>query len=82
MSARERRKARLRRGWQDLRSFHAIYGEFTASIPLTGDGIDGYLPRRAMNMVLEWRGANVEALSANWQKAQKRSELSKIPPLP
>jgi hypothetical protein len=42
---------------------------------------DGYLPRRAMSMVLEWASIHREELSADWILAAEHRPLNKIEPL-
>lgn len=42
---------------------------------------DGYLPRRAMAMVLEWAAAHREELYTDWTLAAEHRPLNKIEPL-
>ncbi len=63
--------------------FHAQYGEFKASINIqTFEILDGKLPRRALNLVLEWAELNQEQLLSNWEKCRAHHEPNKINPLP
>jgi hypothetical protein len=62
--------------------FHALYGEFEAALriePLTV--MEGHLPPRALEMVVEWGRLHAGALLENWEQAQARLPLDPIPPL-
>ena len=62
--------------------FHAIYGEFEATIDIeTGRLLQGNLPRRALTHVIEWLGLHKEELIENWKLARERQTLKKIQPL-
>lgn len=57
---------------------HAIYGEDTAAIDLrTGEILDGYLPKRATAMVLEWININKDSLIEMWST----QEFKQLDPL-
>ena len=62
--------------------FHAVYAEFEAVIDIeTGEVISGELPKRALNLVSEWRSEHVAELREDWELARQRQSLKKIPPL-
>ena len=62
--------------------FHVRYGEQRAKIDLeSGELLDGRLPRRALELVGEWRVINEQELRQNWQRALAREPLNKIEPL-
>ncbi len=62
--------------------FHAVYGEFEAVIDIeSGNVISGDLPKRALNLVSEWRDTHVAELKENWELARQHKALKKIPPL-
>ena len=62
--------------------FHAVYGEFEAVVDIeTGEVIEGGLPKRALNLVSEWRSAHIPELQENWKLAREHKELKKIAPL-
>jgi hypothetical protein len=62
--------------------FHAVYAEFEAVIDIdTGEVISGELPRRALNLVSEWRVEHVVELREDWELARQHQSLKKIPPL-
>ncbi len=62
--------------------FHVRYGEQRAKIDLeSGELLDGRLPRRALELVREWRVINEQELRQNWQRALAREPLNKIEPL-
>ena len=57
---------------------HAIYGDDTAAFDIkTGEIIDGYVPRRAVEMVQEWIFKNKAALLEMWET----QEFQKLDPL-
>lgn len=62
--------------------FHLRYGEQRAKIDLeSGELLDGRLPRRALELVREWRVINEQELRENWQRALAREPLNNIEPL-
>ena len=62
--------------------FHAEYGEHAAEIEIaTLSMMDGELPRRARNLVLEWAFEHREELQANWTRARAQESLLPIAPL-
>ena len=63
--------------------FHAQYGEHRASINIeTLEVADGKLPRRALNLVLDWAELHREELLNDWEKCCKHHTPEKIKPLP
>lgn len=57
---------------------HAIYNDDVAAIDfMTGEVLEGYLPGKAMNMVLEWIGLHRQSLREIWETQAFR----KLPPL-
>jgi len=62
--------------------FHAYYGEAEAVYTIqTLAVLEGGLPRRAHNLVLEWASASRVELMANWNQARQSQPLSPISPL-
>lgn len=62
--------------------FHAQYSGDEAILDIrTGAIIEGYLPRRAVLLVNEWRMAHVNELLTNWERARQRQSLAYIAPL-
>ena len=62
--------------------FHARYGEYEASIAIrTLEILDGYLPRRALNLVLDWAELHRAELLEDWELAWNQQPLRPIPPL-
>lgn len=62
--------------------FHAIYGGNEAVIAInTLAVIAGWLPPRAMGLVVEWASLHQEDLLADWQKARNFEPLARIEPL-
>jgi len=62
--------------------FHAIYGEHEATVVI-GDleVLSGFLPTRAMRLVVAWAEQHGDELVANWQKARAHVPLDSIEPL-
>jgi hypothetical protein len=61
--------------------FHAVYGEFRASIAIYDGAVTGYLPKRALANIEEWRILHQEELTAAWRQAQAGLPLATIEPL-
>jgi hypothetical protein len=62
--------------------FHAAYGEYRAAIKIDGFILtEGYLPPRALGLVVEWASIHKEALLLDWDAAKAGKPLSKIEPL-
>ena len=62
--------------------FHVYYAEYSATVVIESLEIaEGYLPRRAFRMVLEWAIEHRHELRANWSRAQAHRSLRQIAPL-
>jgi hypothetical protein len=62
--------------------FHAIYAEYEALIEIeTGNIHAGYIPKKALELVNEWRLLHLEELKDAWQKSRQEIPLSPIAPL-
>ncbi len=62
--------------------FHAEYGGDEATYGIeTLRVIEGGLPRRAHNLVLEWAHGHRDELMANWQLARNSQPLANVDPL-
>ena len=49
---------------------HARYGEYEAKVSVvSGEVIEGSLPRRAARLVAEWVGEHSDELQACWERA-------------
>lgn len=58
--------------------FHAIYGDNTAAVSIIdGAVLDGALPKKALEMVLEWNELHKEELLKIWET----QEFIDLPPL-
>ena len=58
--------------------FHAIYGEYVALVSIESlEIIEGDLPNRAQNLVLEWAALYQQDLLQMWNS----QEFQKLPPL-
>jgi hypothetical protein len=62
--------------------FHAKYGGQRAAFAISDLTIvEGFLPRRAVSMILEWAFEHRQELMENWQRAERREDLLTIQPL-
>jgi hypothetical protein len=61
--------------------FHAIYGEYEATLNIATGDVNGFLPKRALSHVQEWRLLHQQELSAAWALAESRQPLPNIAPL-
>jgi hypothetical protein len=63
--------------------FHALYAEDEALIDIrTLQILEGYLPRRAQALVLEWAEAHQTELMEAWNRCSQNQMPDKIDPLP
>lgn len=63
--------------------FHAQYGEHKAAINIhTLEIMEGTLPRRALNLVLDWAELHHDELLSDWDKCRIHQQPDKIEPLP
>lgn len=62
--------------------FHIKYGEYKAVIDIRGlELIEGKLPRRALNLVLDWAELHQSELLEDWQLCQDMQQPKPIAPL-
>lgn len=62
--------------------FHAEYGEFRATINIRTLSLDeGRLPRRALELVLDWAELHQDELLQNWDRCQHHQQPAHIAPL-
>ncbi len=62
--------------------FHAEYAEYNAKIAIKNFALlEGYLPSRAMALVIEWASLHQSELLKNWELMLKKQPLTKIEPL-
>jgi Domain of unknown function (DUF4160) len=63
--------------------FHAIYGEYEASISIrTLEVLGGDLPSRALRLATQWASLHREELLRDWDLAEAGEVLEGIAPLP
>lgn len=63
--------------------FHAQYGEHKAAIDINAlEVMEGTLPRRALNLVLDWTELHRDELLSDWDKCGIHQQPDKIEPLP
>ncbi|HMD74429.1 MAG TPA: DUF4160 domain-containing protein [Steroidobacteraceae bacterium] len=58
--------------------FHAIYGDFEATVNIMTGELSGILPNRALAHVQEWRRRHLEELLSAWSLAQIQRPPPKI----
>lgn len=59
--------------------FHAQYGDDEALVDIgVGVVISGYLPRRALRLVLAWTELHADELMQNWELARDGQPLRSI----
>ncbi len=62
--------------------FHARYGNNKIAIRIKDFTVlEGYLPPRAMGLVMEWVTIHQDELLKNWEAAKLNQPLSSIEPL-
>ena len=62
--------------------FHALYGEHEALIDIrTLDVIRGQLPKRALELAIEWAIEHRSELLENWSLCQSKQPPKQISPL-
>ena len=62
--------------------FHAIYAEYEATIDIENLSISsGNLPRRALELVLDWAELHQVELIEDWQLCKEKQQPKTIPPL-
>ena len=62
--------------------FHAQYGEYNCCIDIHTLGvIEGFLPARALGLVVEWSILHRDELLDNWQLIEQQKPMEKIDPL-
>ena len=62
--------------------FHAVYGEHEIIINIrTLEIIRGFMPRRALALVLEWASLHREKLMEDWKLCETKQSLMNIEPL-
>lgn len=62
--------------------FHARYGEYQVTIKIADLSIlEGFLPPRALGLVMEWAAMHQDDLAKNWDLSLTYQPLIKIKPL-
>ena len=64
-----------------LPHFHAVYGEFEATIEIETERVHGDLPARAISLALEWNRLHRRELLEDWRRARAGEPLVHIAPL-
>lgn len=64
-------------------NFHVEYAEYKAVIDIAALAMrEGELPRRALNLVLDWAELHQDELLEDWKLCQAKLPPKKIVPLP
>lgn len=61
--------------------FHARYAEFQASYDLSGNRIEGDMPRRQERLIQAWAEIHTDDLRANWELSENGHNPIRIDPL-
>ena len=62
--------------------FHATYGEYRVQIEINRlEVIEGEMPRKGLNLVLDWAELHKNELLDMWELARHEKPLLKIEPL-
>ena len=62
--------------------FHARYGEYNGIIDINSlKIIEGDLPKRALNLIIDWAKLHQLELSTDWDLCTKKQMPNKIEPL-
>ncbi len=61
--------------------FHAMYQDYEISVEIKTGLVKGTMSKRALKMIFEWLEKYKDELLDDWQLAQDRKALLKIPPL-
>lgn len=62
--------------------FHAKYGSYSAAIRIEDFAVlEGYLPPKALGLVMEWTDIHKEELLKDWELAKDQKPLFPIEPL-
>ncbi len=62
--------------------FHAKYGEHQATVDIKRlELMEGFLPRRTKNLVLDWAELHQGELLTNWDLCRENQHPNKIAPL-
>ena len=61
--------------------FHAVYGDYEVTVQIGTGDVQGFLPKRALSAVQEWRCIHRDELMAAWELARNNEALPRIPPL-
>jgi hypothetical protein len=62
--------------------FHARYGDYKIAIGINAlQVLEGFLPPRALGLVMEWASLHKDELLKNWKLAERNMQPDKIEPL-
>jgi len=61
--------------------FHAEYNEYSITVEIESDIVNGKFPKRALRAVLDWLDLHKKELLVDWELAINKQPLNKIEPL-
>lgn len=61
--------------------FHARYQDDEVLIEIESGNVTGEMPRRALDMIQEWRQENISKLLEDWVLAEEHKQLNILSPL-
>ena len=62
--------------------FHAIYNGQEMTIEINNlNKRKGKMPRKQLNLILQWANLHIDELRENWELAKKNKQTNKIEPL-
>lgn len=62
--------------------FHARYGSYKVAIKIRDFAVlEGYLPPKAMGLVMEWAAIHKDELLLDWEAAKEKKHMLPIEPL-
>jgi hypothetical protein len=61
--------------------FHAKYGDDEITVEILSGAISGHMSAKGISLVQEWRALHREELLHDWNLAEQKKPLARIPPL-
>ena len=61
--------------------FHAYYNEFSASVGIDGELIEGRMPLKQLKLIQAWAVLHEDELYVAWNNAVRNEHFEKIDPL-
>ena len=61
--------------------FHAEYDEYKVVVDINNEVVKGFMPKRALKLIIEWSDLHKDELLENWKKCQNNIKPDNINPL-